>query len=175
MIGVFFKDKCAWLDKEHGSFLITQTKCAGFFFYNYVCVFNCFVVINLSIHISSLNSGADRLDCYRMNVETYLTQQCTSNWRGYNCMRFISHSVFLCKFIKKKKIFSEEGCTRNIYFGRTQRFIFKFRKKCVLFYSLYLGLWYNFWEVNIFLFHFVNLFFSTEILIMYFTKLHLFA
>lgn len=79
LIGVFFKDKCAWLDKEHGSFLITQTKCAGFFFYNYVCVFNCFVVINLSIHISSLNSGADRLDCYRMNVETYLTQQCTSN------------------------------------------------------------------------------------------------
>lgn len=91
-----------------------SNKMRWFFFYNYVCVFNCFVVINLSIHISSLNSGADRLDCYRMNVETYLTQQCTSNWRGYNCMRFISHSVFLCKFIKKKNSFQRKG-VQGIY------------------------------------------------------------
>lgn len=31
---------------------------------------NCFVVINFSMRISSLNSGANRLDCYRINAKT---------------------------------------------------------------------------------------------------------
>lgn len=40
LIGVFFKDKCAWLDKEHGSFSNYSNKMRWVFFYiiMYVCL-----------------------------------------------------------------------------------------------------------------------------------------
>lgn len=103
-------------------------------------MFNCFVVINLSMRISSLNSGADRIDCYRMNVKTCIII-ILSSVRQIDVVRTVCDSFHtLCSFANLLKLISEEGCTRKKYFGRIQPIFLISEKNVSCFYSLYPGL-----------------------------------